>query len=82
MPVLQLQCIFHQCVDDIFRIYYITHVKNQWRLMDFKKNYAALLCQVMSIRNIPYSTKRWRGKTLANLAIVHRFVKVFPSKYC
>ena len=28
---------------------------------------------------VPYSAKHWRGKTLANLVIVHRFAKVFPS---
>ena len=26
-----------------------------------------------------YNAKRWRGKTLANLAIVHQFAKVLPS---
>ena len=38
----------------------------------------SLILRILYSIIVPYSAKRWQGKTLANLAIVHRFVKVFP----
>ena len=39
-------------------------------------------CKSFPVNSVPYGAKRWRGKTLVNVAIVHQFAKVFPSKNC
>ena len=40
------------------------------------------ICLESLYHEIAYSVKHWRGKTLANFSIIHRFGKVFPSKHC